>query len=381
MRMTHDEDNEDVEDNEDEGTNNKKNVLINNNTTATTNESFDGTTTSTTTNTSSSMTKKRTKIIKNILLVLLRVKKDKRLLMYCNKFDQEGKLFRKNITSKDMKTLKLARLWFHLCSLIPMFVYYYFGVIDKPPKFPATISFTIRKGITKKLSFVTWIIGWSCVYNVIQRRCGGRPSSLFSSLLPKLYCNSTTTKPSSSLITNFITCMIGTGLWTTQLFPIGRDTLSDVFHFCGASIYMIQHIVLMDVLKMKSSHRRRFYTSLVTLLLSVATVRTIERRQPQLFHVEGAAPKGKTHSTAKYRRQIEKLPTNVRNLLFLADLIVMISENLLFTSFVHGIPSGLVDIVQQQKGKKEANNNNNNNTKNYDKDDDNNHWKEDEKKK
>ena len=274
---------------------------------------------------------------------------------------------------QDLRYLKLARLFFHGCSVLPAVVYYGIGVrhrrrpssnatlargIDTPPKFPASISFTIRKGLPRYTQFVLWAAGWSCLGNVIY-------------------------KHGSTSLRRFLLHMIGTGLWTTQLFPLGNGALSDAAHFLGAGIYMVEHIVLMDVLHMHSKYRTVFYHACVALVGSIVTTRCLERSTN--------VPSESTLTTTPATRAnlIQKLPKKLQLCFFCSELLLMVSENLLFTSFVQGIPSGFenatttstITTVAATTGKTKHDNDNADND-NDDNDDDGtttNSEKEDEK--
>lgn len=238
----------------------------------------------------------------------------------------EAMEFRNSLISDDVLLLKRARFLFHLCSILPPLAYY-FGrgslAVDRPPKFPATISFTIRKGLPKKIQTVLWTAGWVLMYRVIHRRT--KP------IAPH-------TQP--SLLRRYCLQMIGTGVWTTEVFRLGTSDPADVCHFLGAAKYMLDHIVMMDVLKMKPLHRKSFFWSFGMLILNFGAVHSIES-------FAGIAKESDNRfTTAQRARQIsQKLSPYMRSRLFASELLVMLFENLLFSSFVQGIPIGIEEEV------------------------------------
>jgi len=241
----------------------------------------------------------------------------------------EGSELRKSVTSDDVLILKRARLLFHLCSILPPLTYYFsrgYLAVDRPPKFPATISFTIRKGLPKKIQTILWAGGWALMYRLIHRRTKHASQHFYSSLLRR-----------------YTLQMIGTGVCTIELFPLGKSDTADIFHFMGAAKYMLDHIILMDVLKMKPLYRKMFFWSFGMLVLNCGVVRSIEV-------LAGIAKESDTSvTTAQRAKQIsQKLSPPARSRLFLSELLVMLFENLLFSSFVQGIPSGL-----EEEGNKE----------------------------
>mmetsp|Transcript_27606 Transcript_27606/g.38837 ORF Transcript_27606/g.38837 Transcript_27606/m.38837 type:complete len:321 (-) Transcript_27606:2120-3082(-) len=226
-------------------------------------------------------------------------------------FQKDGKEFRKSLTSQDAKELKLARFLFHSCSVLPALVYY-MGTVERPAKFPATISFTIRKGLPKHLQTLLWVSGWVYMARIIKRA-------------------------GSIRIQKFCTKMFLTGVWTTQIFRLGQGQLSDVAHFWGALIYMLDHAALFEILNTKHIFRRIFYSSFAALVIGCGGTRAMEvlAGLPMESNFET--------STADRARQLSKVNSTTRRKLFLWELLVMVSENLLFASFVQGMPSGLFD--------------------------------------
>jgi len=68
-----------------------------------------------------------------------------------------GYKFRSRLSPSDVAQIRKARDYFHLTSLIPL-ILYYLKTSEERTKFPATISFTIRKGIPRAAHHVLWYV-------------------------------------------------------------------------------------------------------------------------------------------------------------------------------------------------------------------------------
>lgn len=239
--------------------------------------------------------------------------------------DQEGATFRAALTTEDIRVMKLARFFFHSCSIAAPLLYY-MGTVERPCKFPATISFTIRKGPPKHAQMLIWGLGWALMGKIIRRR-------------------------GSKILQNFCANMFLTGIWTTILFRLGRDKLSDVCHFFGAGVYMFDHVILLRILNTRPVFRKLFYASFALLVASIGGTRAVEM-------VCGLPTESDSKtSTADRARRVERLPMSLRRKLFYWELLVMVSENMLFSSFVQGMPSGLRDVDGEDSNQKEDDDN------------------------
>jgi hypothetical protein len=225
--------------------------------------------------------------------------------------DKEGIAFRARLVPRDVQDIRLARYLFHACSIVPPLLYY-FGTtpIDSPSKFPASISFTIRKGPPKHAQLLLWVAGWAMLGRVIRRA-------------------------ESTLLQKFTLKMILTGIWTTQLFRLGRNTFSDAMHFGGAGIYMLDHIVFLKLLKTRPKFQALFYASFLCLIASIGRLKRLE------FAAKLPGESDATSNTRDRARRVARLPSKLRGQIFWCELALMLSENLLFASFVQGMPSGV----------------------------------------
>lgn len=137
------------------------------------------------------------------------------------------------------------------------------------------------------------------------------------------------------MIHKFTVQMYLTGLWTTQLLSLGKGRLSDAAHFLGAGVYMVDHIVIMHLMNMKVKYRRVFYRAFLTMIGSIVATQAIEKHAGLPMESDAKV------ATGDRVRMIKMLSPRTRRYLFLSELFLMITENLLFTSFVQGIPSGV----------------------------------------
>jgi len=139
----------------------------------------------------------------------------------------------------------------------------------------------------------------------------------------------------SKFFQRFVAQMYVTGVWTTSIFPIGKSHAGNIAHFLGASAYMIDHIAFFKLLNMKPIFRKAFYASFAALSISIAGTGVLEK-------VTGIANESDSNiTTADRARQMKSVSPRIRRSLFLSELVIMVAENLLFASFVHGLPSGI----------------------------------------
>ena len=73
--------------------------------------------------------------------------------------DDESAALLSRLTARDEELLRSARRLYHACSVVPCLLYY-LRTSESPTKFPATISFTIRKGVPRWTHHALWLAGW-----------------------------------------------------------------------------------------------------------------------------------------------------------------------------------------------------------------------------
>uniref|UniRef100_A0A6S8AS38 Uncharacterized protein n=1 Tax=Aplanochytrium stocchinoi TaxID=215587 RepID=A0A6S8AS38_9STRA len=228
-----------------------------------------------------------------------------------------GYKFRSRLSPSDVAQIRKARDYFHLTSLIPL-ILYYLKTSEERTKFPATISFTIRKGIPRAAHHVLWLLGWYSMYDVFHR-AGSRFSRLFAIQ------------------------MWVTGVICTFICQLGQGKLSDAIHFVTATMYMIDHVVLFSYLKTRRIFRSAFYVSFLAMAAAMREKKRIHREH-DLFSGEYSLDDidvNNGHSIAKEHEKLSRLEPVIRNKIWWMDVFIMTFENLLFTSFVSGMTSGL----------------------------------------
>jgi hypothetical protein len=229
--------------------------------------------------------------------------------------EAEGADFRSRLSPQDLKGIQRARFLFHSCSILPPLIYYWGKTTeDKPTKFPASISFTIRKGAPQRAQLLLWTAGWIYMFRII-RQAG------------------------SDVLQKFSIKMFLTGVWTTVVFRLGGNHFSNMIHFFGAGWYMVDHIVLLKILKTRPMYRKIFYGSFLCLLTSIGRLRRLEQ--------EAKLPAEAETTTRDRAIRLARLPAKLQRSIFWWELLLMVSENMLFASFVDGMPSGLKDDNQK----------------------------------
>jgi hypothetical protein len=224
----------------------------------------------------------------------------------------EGRKFRANLTERDLSDLQRARRLFLAGIALPPLLYYS-GASERPTKFPATISFTIRKGLPSYVGFALWLGGWYNMGRTFHRpRC-------------------------PAFVRRFSTQMFATGVWL-HVFRLGMGSLGyDAAHFLGAIFYMLDHLVLHEVLGMRQGYRHTFRGAFGLMVAAGLSLATLEKRS-------GIMPEHKLTArshTALRAKQVAALPRSTRRLILLLELLVMGCENALFVSFVGGMLSGV----------------------------------------
>ena len=196
-------------------------------------------------------------------------------------------------------------MWF--LQFVPA-VLYYLGTSESKTKFPATISFTIRKGIPKWAQHMIWMRGWWHTYAVLSKK--GRFTSIFSKQ------------------------MIATGIVATWLFPVGKSEAVDRVHFVTSALYMIDHICLLQLLGIRSIYKVGFYLS----FLLMATALFFRKKMEQLARLPSEGDVDNNQLEALREMQL-KGPAKRK--LWWLEGAVMFFENSLFFSFVSGMTSGM----------------------------------------
>ena len=233
-----------------------------------------------------------------------------------------GRHFRQSLTARDVQTVLFARNSFQLSTVLPLLLYH-LKLSEPNPKFPCTISHSIRQGVPKVAANAFWLVGWAAMLSVFVRR--GGPLGRW-----------------------FAIQMFATGVITTMVCPVGVSENSDTIHFVTAGLYMIDHHILFDFLNTRFPYRFGFYASFLIFAWSIM-------RHKKLHKTVGILPAESPHWTSheEYCKQLEQagLTAGQRRELAMLDYAIMAFEYGLFVSFVSGMGSGLAVRSQlQQRG-------------------------------
>lgn len=121
----------------------------------------------------------------------------------------------------DVDAIRSAKHLFLLSFFIPPLAYYTKGIPffeDSDQKFPATISWTIRRGLPKYLHHLFWINGWVLMLRMLVRR-------FFAA-------RSQSAKKAAWKVLVFGLQMFCTGVVSIVLYPVGQNNgQNDRVHF------------------------------------------------------------------------------------------------------------------------------------------------------
>ena len=229
-------------------------------------------------------------------------------------FGRSADAFFTSLSAGDVRRLRLAKRIFLANTGLNAALYYTgFSPDGYKVKFPATISWTVRRGLPQKSNLLFWSSGWYLVGSVFARR-GDRLARLFAA---QMYC---------------------VGVVTLGICPVGASALQDQVHFIAAGLYFVYHCVLFEYVRTSRPYQAGFYASFAVFLAAVVKIRKLEARY--CFRAE-ADEEGRT----KYAASRAKLAPELRRQLWRFELVQMLSENAMFVSFLLGVTSGLPRVT------------------------------------
>lgn len=158
------------------------------------------------------------------------------------------------LTPADGVALRTAQLCFLCAITLPPTIYYSSMGPDDPPAFPASISYTIRKGRPYSAFSVLWPVGWALKLQVVYR-LGSVPSRIF------------------------FTQMFATGVVLCLICTIGSSDEANGAHDVAALFYMVDHFVALWFDAPSGTARgckALMIFSFVVLVAAVGQVLTIE---------------------------------------------------------------------------------------------------------
>ena len=253
--------------------------------------------------------------------------------------------FFRALNPADRARVARARAIFLLNSATNLLLYYGGASPDGHTyaKFPATISWTVRRGLPQAINLLLWACGWWNMLRVFARR-GDRMANLFAAQ------------------------MFVTGISALWVFPIGVGPRVDAAHIAAASMYFVDHIFLFRFFRTAHRYRVWFYTSFASLLVALGRVRAIEKRygfkaEPSVAGAavpndsgglgraddDGENPGWATAESAVQAAAGQgggkaNMSSETRRRLWWNELAVMVSENSVFVAFVAGMTSGFANV-------------------------------------
>ena len=221
---------------------------------------------------------------------------------YSLSVDAEGAArFQSNLCQPDTKMLLIlgSRL-FHACQYATFFLYH---LVDAAPVWPATISFTIRRGAPRFLHHALWLAGWFVTATAIAR---------------------------SGTSVAFCAQMVATGVVSVIIFPVGRGVKSDQVHVAGATLYILDHHFLLRLMSVPLLYCIGYYVSFAALAIGVVESKRLERA--------AGLPDGFDEGPRLWAA-LDRVGLRRRH--WWARFLVMVSEYAAFTFFVAGFVAEL----------------------------------------
>ena len=220
--------------------------------------------------------------------------------------NREGLRFRDGLSTNDVAAIRTARDIFIASQIVPTVVYFAF---DASPKFPCSISFSVRRGTPRALQEVSWLYGWWLMANVMLSAQG-------------------------AFVPFFTIQMFVTGFIGVCIFRLGDGSrLTALVHQYAAGLYMLDHIVLCELLAIARGYRIVFAVALVATFAAYGA----KQRLGEAHALSGeVADGGKAQLVALAARD----PGAARTL-FACELLFMVCEHALFLAFVCGMASGI----------------------------------------
>ena len=205
----------------------------------------------------------------------------------------------------DVQGLGLAKWLWHASTLLP-FLWYVAGGVDATPRWPVTISWTVRKGSGRLLFHAAWIAGWVLFLRPLVRHdgCG---VALGVSLQ-----------------------MLATGVVAISLSPVGVSDAVDLRHFATSGKYMVDHVLMMVLFGVDGCYAAGFLASGVVFGASTFYLKAVKRK-----HGERVAADA---SNDRRLAQRAKLPAAARREIAAVECVEMVAEYGIFTCFIAGLP-------------------------------------------
>ena len=216
-----------------------------------------------------------------------------------------GVEYRSQISACDLEYARWASYLFQASTLVPAIMYHCLNATDSPPKFPATISWTIRRGSPKHVQHTIWLTGWACLLTALDGI--GRILGVQ---------------------------MLLAGIAAIFMAPVGVSRKHDLVHYTGTFLYMIDHGLFIEYVGVPAFYARGFYGSLVLFFVATTGLSRCKAHHPRLV----LAPDS---SAADIRRKKKALPKARQGDIWRWEFAEMFFEYAMFLFFLSGMCEGL----------------------------------------
>ena len=216
-----------------------------------------------------------------------------------------GRACLESLTRSELSSLRHGQKAFFGALFLPIIVSHvsvFFGC--ERPRFPATISWTTRRGLPFYCFAVCWLVGWFEMHQACKRCPGG---------------------------TSFIVQMVMLGIVALFLAPIGVSRFQDIVHHVASLFYMVDHVVLIVYLQMRPLYGVSFCIAFLGFLAATFAV-----KKSKIFWKLNTQP-----PPADVMPHIDRLPPLGRRRILRLLFLEMLFEYLLFFAFISGISSGI----------------------------------------
>ena len=211
--------------------------------------------------------------------------------------------------SGDAQAMFVSKGLWHLSTVLPL-LWYLAGMVDKTPRFPATISWTVRKGSGSVLFHAFWVAGWLNFLRPLLRHEACRGAVPLGASLQ----------------------MWATGIVAISLSPVGVSDAVDTRHHVTSAKYMVDHIAMCAIFGVGGLYARGMIASGLVFGVSTFYLKAVKRK-----HGEDTIPSG---ASCDYRiAQRKKLSAAARREIAGVELVEMVTEYAIFSFFISGMPT------------------------------------------
>ena len=233
--------------------------------------------------------------------------------------------------------LRTAQGFFLATLILPAAVFY--GIDPSSDrKFPATISWQIRRGTPKILHHITWLAGWGWVLDTLRRIGEARVWLIFAVI------------------------MVSVGVVAVVLAPVDGSKRQDAVHYAASAAYIVLHIPWMSRWRIPHlPYQLGFYASLLLFALTEAALQQHRQRHGARLESELGLKRERRFNSRGHRawhstelaQRLDELAISCahskgssdvfRRLIarqWWLELAEMVLENAVFLFFVCGMPNG-----------------------------------------